>query len=50
MVWFGGGEKREPILGFPLKLFWGEMSYWDDIPSKIGKYKLESLGACYRGW
>jgi len=21
-VWFGGEEKGEPILGFPLKLFW----------------------------
>ena len=23
-VWSGGGEKREPILGFLLKLFWGK--------------------------
>ena len=23
-MWFGGGEKEEPILGFPLKLFWGK--------------------------
>ena len=28
----------------------GEMSCWDDIPPKRGKYKLESLSACYRGW
>ena len=25
-VWFGGREKREPILGFPLKIFCGKMS------------------------
>ena len=25
------GRKRESILGFPLKLLWGEMSYWDGI-------------------
>ena len=23
-VWFGGGERRKPILGFLLKLFWGK--------------------------
>ena len=28
----------------------GEMSCWEDISPKSGKYELESLGACYRGW
>ena len=23
-MWSGGGEKGEPILGFPFKLFWGK--------------------------
>ena len=48
-VWSGGGEKGEPILGFPLKLFWGEMSYWDDISPKISKHEWESLDAYHRG-
>ena len=28
--------------------FLGEMSCWDDIPPKSGKYELESLGAYYK--
>ena len=43
------GRKGEPILEFPLKLFWGEMSCWDDISPKRSKYELESLDACHRG-
>ena len=48
-VWSSGREKGEPILGFPLKLLWGEMSYWDDISLKRSKYELKPLNACHRG-
>ena len=34
-VWFGDGEKREPILGFPLKLFWGK------CPAGMASYPKE---------
>jgi len=43
------GRRGEPILGFPLKLFWGEMSCWYDISPKRSKHKLESLDACHIG-
>ena len=48
-VWSSGREKGEPILGFPLKLLWGEMSYWDEISLKRSKYELKPLNACHRG-
>ena len=48
-VWSSGREKGEPILGFPLKLLWGEMSYWDDISLKRSKYELKPLDACHIG-
>ena len=48
-AWSDDRERRKPIMGFLLKLFWGEMSYWDDIPPKISKDELESLGACREG-
>ena len=48
VVWRWGEEGA--YFGVPTQALLGEISYWDDIPSKIGKYKLESLGACYRGW
>jgi len=28
----------------------GKMSYWDDMPPKRSKDKLEPLGACHEGW
>ena len=43
-------RRGEPILVFPLKFFLGELSYWDDISPKRGKYKLKLLSAYYRGW
>ena len=36
--------------GVLAKALLGEMSYWDNISPKIGKYELESLNACYWGW
>ena len=44
--WREGGA----YFGVPTQTFLGEISYWDDIPSKRGKHELESLGAYYRGW
>ena len=43
------GRKGKPILEFPLKLLWGEMSYWDDISPKRSKYEMELLDVCHRG-
>ena len=43
------GRRRGPILGFPLKLFWREMSCWYDISPKRSKHELESLDACHIG-
>ena len=34
----------------PAQALLGEMSYWDDIPSKRSKDELEPLGACHEGW
>ena len=42
-------RKGESILGFPLKFFWGEMSYWNGISPKKSKYELEPLDACHTG-
>ena len=42
-------RREEPISGFLLKHFWGEMSYWDDILRKRSKHKQESLDACHKG-
>ena len=36
------GRREKPILGFSLKLFWGEMFCWDDISPKRSKHELES--------
>jgi len=47
-VWYGGGEKGEAYSEVPAKALFGEMSCWDDIPSKRDKDELKSLGACYR--
>ena len=42
-------RKRGSILGFPLKLLWGEMSRWDDISLKRTKYGQRPLDACHIG-
>ena len=42
-------RKRGSILGFSLKLLWGEMSCWGDISPKRSKYGLGPLDACHRG-
>ena len=42
------GRNRESILGFLLKLLWGEMPCWDDISPKRSKYELEPLDACHK--
>ena len=34
----------------PAQVLLGEMSYWDGISSKRGKYELEPLDTCYKGW
>ena len=41
------GRGKKPILGFLLRVFWGEMSCWDDMPPKRSKDELEPLGACH---
>ena len=48
MAWqWGEGGANYGVLA---KTILGEMSYWNDIPPKIGKDELESLGACHEGW
>ena len=42
------GRRVKSILGFLLKALLREMSCWEDIPLKMGKDELESLGACHR--
>ena len=34
--------------GVPAQTLLEEMFCWDEIPPKIGKHELESLGACYK--
>ena len=46
-MWSGGREKGGAYFGVSTQALLGEMFYWDDISPKIGKYKLESLGAYY---
>jgi len=63
-VWFGGGERGKPILGFLLRLFWGKcpagMIYcpkevrmsWKcpaDEPPHHGKHSGQALDTC-RSW
>ena len=48
VVWRWG--KGRAYFGVPSQTLLGEIFCWDDISSKIGKHKLESLGACYKGW
>ena len=48
VVWRWG--ERRAYFGVPAQALLGEMSCWDDIPPKRGKYELESQSACYRGW
>ena len=47
---FGGGERGKPIFEVPARALLGEVSCWDDIPSKRSKTKLEPLGACHKGY
>ena len=47
-VWFGGGERGKPILGFLLGLFWGKCSVGMTY-HQTGKAELEPLGACHEG-
>ena len=49
-MWSDGEEKEGTYFGVPAQALLGEMSCWDDIPPKIDKHELESLGACYKGW
>ena len=48
-VWFGSREKKVVYSWVPAQASLGEMSCWDDISPKRGKYELESVGAFYRG-
>ena len=48
-VWFGGGEKKGVYFGVPAQSYLGDMSYWDGISPKRGKYRLRTLDACHRG-
>ena len=43
------GRRGKLILGFLLKLLWGEMSCWDDIPPKRSKHELKPLDTYHRG-
>ena len=42
------GRRRKSIMGFSLKLFWREMSYYDDMPPKRRKDELDLPRACHR--
>ena len=44
-LWREGGA----YFGVLAQVLLGEMSCWDDISPKRGKYELESVGAFYRG-
>ena len=45
VVWQWGEGKAYSAV--PARTLLDEMSCWDDIPPKRGKYELESLGACH---
>ena len=47
VVWQWGEGKAYSAV--PARTLLDEMSCWDDIPPKRGKYELESLGACHEG-
>jgi len=47
MVWRWGEGKT--YSGVPAQVFLGEMSCWDDIPSKGSKDELRPLSACHEG-
>ena len=46
VVWRWGEEGA--YFGVPAQTLLEEMFCWDEIPPKIGKHELESLGACYK--
>ena len=48
-VWFGGEEKKGVYSRVPAQASLGEMSCYDGISLKRGKYKLKPLDACYKG-
>ena len=48
-AWFNGGERGKTYFKVPAQALLGEVSYWDGIPSKRSKTKLELLGACHEG-
>ena len=47
--WSGGGEREKTYYGVRTQALLGEMSYWDDMPSKRSKDELEPPGACHEG-
>ena len=49
-AWSCCGEKGKPILGFPLKLFWGKYPAGMASHPKEVKQELVALDACYKGW
>ena len=48
-VCFGGKERGKTYFEVPTRALLGEVSCWDDIPSKRSKIELEPLGACHEG-
>ena len=48
MAWRWGEGKT--YSGVPTQALLGEMSCWDDIPSKESKDELGPLGACHEGY
>ena len=46
MVWWWREEKT--YSGVPARALLGDASYWDDIPPKGSKDKLEPLDACHK--
>ena len=43
------GREKETYSGVLAQALLGEMSYWNDIPPKRSKDKLEPPGACHEG-
>ena len=48
-VWFSSREKKVVYSWVPAQASLGEMSCWNDISPKRGKYRLGPLDACHRG-
>ena len=48
-AWSGSGQREKTYSRVLAQVLLGKMSYWDNMPPKRSKDKLEPPGACHEG-